>query len=87
MAVRLIQEIEKPSDIGGHSISIGTSIGIVTASADGTDIGTLLKNVDLMLYRAKGDGRRVFRFFEAVMDAKVQARRSMELDLRQAIAA
>ena len=87
MAERLIQEIEKPFDIDGHSISVGTSIGIVTAPADGTDIGTLLKNADLALYRAKGDGRGVFRFFEADMDAKAQARRGMELDLRQAIAA
>ena len=34
--------------------------------ADGADADTLLKNADLALYRAKQDGRGVFRFFETV---------------------
>ena len=34
---------------------------------------------------AKGDGRRTYRFFEAGMDARAKARRSLELELRQAI--
>ena len=42
---------------------------------------------DVALYRAKGDGRGVFRFFEAEMDARLQARRALELDLRAAVAA
>jgi EAL domain-containing protein (putative c-di-GMP-specific phosphodiesterase class I) len=37
------------------------------------------------LYGAKGDGRRTYRFFEAGMDARAKARRSLELELRQAI--
>jgi EAL domain-containing protein (putative c-di-GMP-specific phosphodiesterase class I) len=39
----------------------------------------------MALYRAKGDGRGVFRFFEAEMDARMQARRALELDLRKAV--
>jgi EAL domain-containing protein (putative c-di-GMP-specific phosphodiesterase class I) len=38
------------------------------------------------MYGAKADGRRTFRFFEHDMDAQVKARRTLELDLRQAIA-
>ena len=41
---------------------------------------------DMALYRAKADGRGMFRLFEAGMDAKLQARRELELDLRKAIA-
>ena len=37
------------------------------------------------LYGAKGDGRRTYRFFEAGMDQRAKARRSLELELRQAI--
>src|SRR6201991_4829928 len=37
------------------------------------------------MYGAKADGRRTYRFFEAEMDAKVKARRILELDMRQAI--
>ncbi|RUP13274.1 MAG: GGDEF domain-containing protein, partial [Methylobacterium sp.] len=46
----------------------------------------LLKNADLALYRAKLDGRGTYRFFEPEMDARMQARRKLELDLRQALA-
>ena len=45
----------------------------------------LLKCADLALYRAKTDGRGAFRFFEAEMDARAQARRALEIDLRQAV--
>ena len=37
------------------------------------------------MYSAKNAGRRTFRFFEAQMDAACQARRALELDLRDAI--
>ena len=39
----------------------------------------------MALYRAKADGRGIYRFFERDMDARMQARRALELDLRQAI--
>jgi EAL domain-containing protein (putative c-di-GMP-specific phosphodiesterase class I) len=38
------------------------------------------------MYAAKADGRRTYRFFEPEMDARVQARRTLEHDLRDAIA-
>jgi EAL domain-containing protein (putative c-di-GMP-specific phosphodiesterase class I) len=46
----------------------------------------LLKNADLALYRAKTDGRAAWRFFEPEMDARMQARRTLERDLRRALA-
>ena len=39
----------------------------------------------MALYRAKGDGRGTYRFFEPGMDARAQARRILELDLRTAV--
>ena len=41
--------------------------------------------ISASLLRAKSDGRGVYRFFEPGMDAKVRARRAMELDLRKAL--
>jgi predicted signal transduction protein with EAL and GGDEF domain len=66
---------------------IGTSIGVALAPADTSDPDQLLKNADLALYRAKADGRGRYRFFEREMDARMQARRLLEVDLRKAIVA
>jgi diguanylate cyclase (GGDEF)-like protein len=85
LAWRIISALNQPVDLNGHQAVVGTSIGIATSATDGVDGDKLLKNADLALYRAKADGRGTFRFFEADMDARAQARRALEIDLRQAI--
>ena len=65
---------------------VGLSVGIALFPTDGGDAGTLLKNADTALYRAKTDGRGIYRMFEPEMDAKLQVRRLLEYDLRQALA-
>jgi diguanylate cyclase (GGDEF)-like protein len=86
---RLVDEIHaairQPFDCMGHLITTDASVGIALAPDDGVDLDQLLKNADLALYGAKGDGRRTYRFFEPGMEQRVRARRSLELDLRQAI--
>jgi len=77
--------IREPFECTGHLITTDASIGIALAPGDGLDLDQLLKNADLALYGAKGDGRRTYRFFEAGMDARAKTRRSLELELRQAI--
>jgi diguanylate cyclase (GGDEF)-like protein len=85
LATRLIAEIAKPFELDGHQAVIGASVGISIAPNDGSDPDTLLKNADLALYRAKSDGRDSCRFFEPDMDARMRARRTMEIDLRRAL--
>jgi diguanylate cyclase (GGDEF)-like protein len=87
LADRLIELMNAPFLIDGHQIVIGTSIGIALAPQDGVDADQLLKGADLALYRAKADGRGTFRLFQAEMDAAMQARRVLELDLRLALPA
>jgi diguanylate cyclase (GGDEF)-like protein len=77
--------IRQPFQCAGHLITTDASIGIAVAPGDGVDLDQLLTNADLALYGAKGDGRRTHRFFEAGMDHRARARRSLELELRQAI--
>jgi len=83
---RIYEAIREPFECLGHRLLTDASIGIARAPRDGSDLDSLLKNADLAMYGAKADGRRTYRFFEPQMDAKVKARRAMELDLRQAIA-
>jgi diguanylate cyclase (GGDEF)-like protein/PAS domain S-box-containing protein len=86
LASRLIEVVGAPYALGGHQVTIELSIGIALAPGDGLDPEGLLKNADLALYRAKSDGRGLYRFFEPDMDARMQARRLLEIDLRKAIA-
>ena len=85
LAQRLLHVMSEPFEVDGHQVVIGTSVGIAIAPTDGTEPDQLLKNADMALYRAKADGRNAFRLFEASMDAKMQARRGLELDLRRAL--
>ena len=48
---------------------------------DGRHLDQLLKNADLALYGAKGDGRRTYRFFEPDMGARAKARGEAMLQL------
>ena len=86
LARDLIKSISQPYFISGASISIGGSIGIALALTPGDDAETLIRNADLALYAAKGDGRGVHRFYSAEMLAGAQTRQQLEDDLRHAIA-
>jgi diguanylate cyclase (GGDEF)-like protein/PAS domain S-box-containing protein len=85
LASQIVEAVAAPYEINGHQLMIGVSIGISLAPEDGDNPDALLKNADLALYRAKADGRGTYRFFEAGMDARAQARRLLELDLRLAL--
>ena len=87
LAQRIIASISEPFDIDGHQAVIGASVGIAVGPGDGLRPDKLLRNADLALYRAKGDGRGTFRFFEPAMDLQMQTRRIMEQDLRKALPA
>ncbi len=82
LASQVVDALSAPYDIEGQHLVIGVSIGISLAPDDGNNPDELLKNADLALYRAKADGRGTYRFFEAGMDARAQARRVLEQDLR-----
>jgi len=85
VAGRLIAALAEPFEIAGQEIATGASVGIAMAPGDGTDADTLLKHADLALYQAKGEGGGTYRFFEAEMNARAQARHQLETDLRRAI--
>jgi diguanylate cyclase (GGDEF)-like protein len=85
LARRIRESIIKPYQIEGHQIITDISIGISLSPDDGTEPDELLKNADMALYGAKGDGRGTYRFFELEMDARMKARRDLEMDLRKAL--
>ncbi len=85
LSSRLIEVVGAPYELDGRQVVVGASVGIAIAPADGVRPDVLMKNADLALYRAKADGGATYRFFEVEMDARMQARRALELDLRKAV--
>jgi diguanylate cyclase (GGDEF)-like protein len=87
LARRVIDAVSEPYEIDGHQVIIGASIGIALGPLDVASPERLMRNADLALYQAKGGGRGTFRVFEPEMDAQMQARWTMESELRKALAA
>src|SRR5712671_3837852 len=85
LVTRVFDAIREPYECLGHQVTTDASIGIALAPQHGDDIEQILKNADLAMYAAKSAGRRTYRFFEPEMDARVRARRILEMELRQAI--
>src|SRR5882757_3676881 len=87
LVARIYEAIRPPHQCLGHQLTTDASIGIALAPRDGSDLEQILKNADLAMYAAKSAGRRTSRFFEPAMDADARARRELEMELRQTIAA
>jgi diguanylate cyclase (GGDEF)-like protein len=85
LVTRVFDAIRSPYECLGHQLTTDASIGIALVPEHGTDLDQILKNADLAMYAAKSAGRRTYSFFAPEMEAKMRARRQMEIDLRCAI--
>src|SRR5271166_113524 len=84
LAQAIISAVGSCNSVGGHQVFVGASVGISVLEDGDSDSATLLKRADLAMYRAKADGRGVYRFFETNMADQARLRRTLELDLRRA---
>ncbi|SED48192.1 diguanylate cyclase (GGDEF) domain-containing protein [Rhizobiales bacterium GAS188] len=82
----IIESLRAQNETSTTSALISTSIGIAIFPDNARDRRTLLTHADTAMYRAKTDGRGVYRFFEASMGVQVRDRRMLEHDLRNAVA-
>ena len=85
MAEKILATVSNDHIIDGQNVRGGMSVGIAIYPADGADTETLVANAEAALYRAKADGRGIYRFFEADMDKRLRERRALQQDLQTAI--
>ena len=83
---KIITMISQPYTIDGARCVIGASVGIAIAPYDGLGSEELVRNADLALYAAKGDGRGRYRFYSSDLHSHADERRRLEEDMRDALA-
>jgi diguanylate cyclase (GGDEF)-like protein/PAS domain S-box-containing protein len=74
-----------PYLLAAHEHHSTASIGATLFGEHRNRMDELLKRADIALYQAKAAGRNTLRFFDPSLQALVQARASLEADLRQGL--
>ncbi|MET0986423.1 MAG: EAL domain-containing protein [Steroidobacteraceae bacterium] len=84
-AQRVLHATRSPMSIADATLMLTASVGAVVYPRDGEDAATLLKHVDIALFRAKEHGRNCVEVFASHMHADLDANLALEQDLRRAI--
>ena len=80
-----IEAVSTPVTFDGARIRSGASVGVTLYGSDPPEAETILSQADMALYRAKLEGRGVYRFFTDEMDQAVRQRVTLGAELRAAI--
>lgn len=86
-AERMLLAMAEPINVADHELNVGASIGVASFPEDGRDAATLLKNADLAMYRAKQQGKGVYRLFTQALGEGSSRRLLMEGELRRGLQA
>ncbi|MGN2392486.1 EAL domain-containing protein [Pelomicrobium sp. G1] len=84
VAEKLLDVLNDPFAVEGHTLNTSCSIGISVFPDDGEDLSTLMKNADTAMYHAKEQGRNNYQFFSGEMMGRAMRRLTMENALRGA---
>ncbi|MCP8686730.1 EAL domain-containing protein [Marinobacterium sedimentorum] len=86
LAQKLIECIKPPCMLDDHPVMLTTSVGISLYPEDGSSTESLIKNADAAMYRAKEDGKNVFRLYSRQLTHRAVTQLSEAAELRQAVA-
>ncbi|PQA78425.1 EAL domain-containing protein [Rhodoferax sp. TS-BS-61-7] len=83
---RLMPSLRQSAMVEGNNLTVSCSVGVALYPEDATAQDELMRRADAAMYEAKAAGRDMARFFSPETDQRVQARQTMEGQLRQALA-
>ena len=82
---KIVSSVKQPYVLDGHELHISTSIGISIYPDDSIRPEILLRNADIAMYHAKGQGRGNYQFYSPLMKARTIERMMFENSLRKAL--
>jgi diguanylate cyclase (GGDEF)-like protein len=85
LAADLLEAFRGAMTLAGREISIHPSIGIATADQHVTTADELLRNADVAMYSAKGNGKRGSAVYEPEMHARAKHRQELASALERAV--
>ncbi|UTW12851.1 EAL domain-containing protein [Marinobacterium rhizophilum] len=85
LAQKFIESVRAPYQLDSHALTLTTSIGISLYPQDGADTESLIRNADAAMYRAKEDGKNLFRLYSRQLTHRALAHLSLAAELRRAI--
>ncbi|WP_321575974.1 phosphodiesterase DibA [Pseudomonas saudiphocaensis] len=85
LALRLLDSLAQPFQLGANELFITASIGIVLYPDDIEDVEQLMRNADSALFKAKGSGRSTYAFYTQELTSMAQQRVELSSALRQAL--
>ena len=85
VARKILAVLSAPFVLGGHELFISASIGISVYPDDGREMGVLLKNADVAMYRSKDQGRNTYQFYSARSNVHSLEKLALESSLRRAL--
>jgi diguanylate cyclase len=85
LAERLLEAVREPVHIAGRDRSTGASIGITLGSSGAADGERLMKEADIAMYVAKGEGKGGLSVFDSRRHAPVVRSIGLREDLERAI--
>lgn len=84
-AQQIQQHLRQPFDINGYRLFTSASIGIVLHDDVYTSAVDILRDADIAMYRAKGEGKARYSIFDTTMRANAMTRLQLETELRNAL--
>ncbi len=85
-AVERVGEIlETPCTYGEHNFSMSVSIGISLYPDNGDSFDVLFQKSEIAMYKAKEDGKNIYRFFNEEMNQNLISKLTMNQQLKEAL--
>ena len=85
IAERIQNDLALPYDLGNHKVIIFVSTGIVLGEAGYEQPDDVLRDADIAMYRAKGQGLGRYEIFDSAMLDRVMSRMELENNLQKAL--